>query len=492
MSGKITSGQTKPPQGPQEEKDSQQSNSPPQAERSLIPPSSIQGGVNIEESIASVENDRKRKREETEEKKEIEEIETPQPSKKEREVDLESKGKIKDLLEKVSECFGPLPQNINSLGPIADFCFERIGERIRRPDHLGTEEILKIHELLFETDLQSTCEPILSKPLNPVNPHPAYVFKSLYNCLVRLNGTCKQTREHYFSQHPVLNNYFEITSFGDRTPALLDALEGIQKGFIHALNGAPVYTTRELLGSDNVNPAYILHDDQQRPAWVFKPVIRKLSVEEKQMYQVPDGGSVYKKYSSGDPEELSSQVEHAAYCLNFEKQFPIPFTLRVEINGDIGSIQLFIRGQEVKIDKSVLREDIFSENLQAMLIFDLLFANCDRHLDNFLVKRLGQGEHRLYAIDHDACLQIGSGRPLKLLYLDHLSGYSIKQNLKSLFSPKAIETYKEIIKQLSIPGFEEWVRWANIVVEKLENPGQQSLKRLAEDLMKTYETNNWS
>ena len=202
---------------------------------------------------------------------------------------------------------------------------------------------------------------------------------------------------------------------------------------------------------------------------------------------MPADGSGYKKYSSGDPQELSSRVEHAAYCLNFSKQFPIPLTFMVEINGDVGSIQLFIGGQEVKVDGSILQEETFSTNLQAMLIFDLLFANCDRHLDNFLVKRLEGGVHRLYAIDHDACFQVDSGRPLKLLYLDHLSGYSFKESLKHLFSPETIEEYKKIINQLEIPNVSKWNKWVSFVAGKLENPGGQSLKRLAEDIMKEYE-----
>ena len=159
----------------------------------------------------------------------------------------------------------------------------------------------------------------------------------------------------------------------------------------------------------------------------------------------------------------------------------------VEIGGDVGSIQLFIKGEGIEITEPIFREEIFSKNIQAMLIFDLLFANCDRHEGNYLVRRLQQGIHKLYAIDHDACLEVGSGRLLKLEYLQYLSGFAFHEDLKPLFSSEAIETYRQIINHLGLTHQDELYRWMDTVVDILKNPHEQSLRKLAEVAMVNYE-----
>ena len=260
MSGKIPSALHASSQGPQQEEALQQSTPSLQVERSLIPPRANKGEVNVEQMASLVKDDQKRKREAAVEKKELE---SAQPVDKKRELEPESKEKIEVLLKQLSECLGPAPENISDLESIADFCFDKIKERMRSPEYLKTREIVKIYGLLFATDLKSICDSILSQPLNPLEPHPAYVFQSLYSCLTRLDGTCKQTRESYFSQYPSIKSFFENVPVIRRTPALLSALENSQAGFIGALKEVSVCTARELLGMDHVNPVYILHDDQK-------------------------------------------------------------------------------------------------------------------------------------------------------------------------------------------------------------------------------------
>ncbi len=52
--------------------------------------------------------------------------------------------------------------------------------------YISSNEIVKIHQLFFGTELKEICARALSAPVDPIAPHPAYVFKSLHDYLESL------------------------------------------------------------------------------------------------------------------------------------------------------------------------------------------------------------------------------------------------------------------------------------------------------------------
>lgn len=68
-----------------------------------------------------------------------------------------------------------------------------------------------------------------------------------------------------------------------------------------------------------------------------------------------------------------------------------------------------------------------------------------------------------------------------------LFGFAFHEDLKPLFTSEAIETYKEIIGQLGLEHEDTLYKWMDHVAEILENPNQQSLRKLAEAAMAVYE-----
>lgn len=478
------------PQGPHEQQETREQL---QVKREDIPPGSSREQSNVEQMAADVGREKRKREEDLEKPGDKGKAEVPEPAKKRMAIKEEEKDEeFASLCLKIASCLGEPSAGVNDVAGLADFCFQKIIEKTQSPEPLKTDEIIAIHGLLFGVELGEICTARLNGPINPVNPHPAYIINSLYNCLMRLEGKkCKQARQDYLSQNQLITAYFSVSP-AQRTPPFQAVFIQTDQHFMDKLNGASVYTARELFGTENINPAYILHDEQRRRAWVFKPVMTKLSLEEAEMIGMQGAGSGYKPYSSGEPQEMSTYTEHAAYRLNYNKQFsdffPVPFTCLVEMNGDIGSIQMFVEGQEVAITGPILEEEAYSRDLQAMLIFDLLFINCDRHQGNFLTKKLGI-IHRLYAIDHDACLQIGSGRPMKLQYLQHLPEAGFREDVKHLFSPAAIAEYKNIIGQLDVPNAAQLGNWFDYVANELTNPEGKTLSQLAKDIMLEYETN---
>lgn len=123
--------------------------------------------------------------------------------------------------------------------------------------------------------------------------------------------------------------------------------------------------------------------------------------------------AVFKPFS-GENQEVKNEVgmgnihcyqrEVAAYLLDKELGFDLvpPTTIR-EIDGEIGSLQLYIPPEEADNYK-ILGNQIDDEKMRsgpdskAMAVFDYITANWERKPENFLVNK--NNPAKLYAIDH--------------------------------------------------------------------------------------------
>ena len=450
MSGKIPSDSPKSHQTSHKE-DVQEPRSPSQVQRSSIPPSLGQEKPDVEKMTSSVKGERKRKKEETEEKEK--ELDPSQHVEKKRDLVPESKKIIETLHEKVSECLGPIPENIDSLEAIADFCFGKIKDRVSNPEYIKSEEISKIYELLFETELKSICQSKLSEPLNPINPHPAYVFYSLNECLLALSehssfDAAIAAGEQYIESNR-LGAYFEqdLETRKRILPMILQQAPNYQE----LIDNCPLYTTTTLLNSKNIHPAFVLRNRNKENQWIFKPTA---SVTPEGLHS-----------PQADYSLANSEREQLVTLLNLHNRFPIPATYLIEVKGSVGSAQIFLNGPKEEIQESNI-DDLSVAELQSLLIFDIIFANCDRHMDNIISIRAG--DLRVNGIDHDACFAFDN-RPLKIDYLRYARPFNcpFDQTVHDLLSDENIDHYTKILKASGQDeNAVEWMQYAAETIRK--------------------------
>lgn len=390
------------------------------------------------------------------------------------------------LYTSVSQIFGPLPKEGMTLEEVAQFVFQNLNVRLNQPRHFTIEEIGVLHALLFSAPLEMICRPNI-QVIDPVNPHPAYVIDLLHQSVSRLPKTCRETRKEYLAQYAAVKSMLTQVSFALR-PGVFAQLDKSQPRISQLFKGMPVFTTRELFDSGNKNPAYVLRDSSHESSWIFKPVSRTLRPEEQAAYEKAGApGGKQKTYSSGEVHSQNELIEQMASRVSRGTPIPVPFTVLVDIHGDQGSAQLFVKGDDIAVTPAILDNPNFARQVQAMLVFDLLFANCDRHKGNLLVKEVG-GQPTLFAIDHDACVQPHSGKPLKLEYKDYLRGNSLEPEVQALLSPAAIAKYKAELAALDVEGATGLNGWMDTVVEHLQNPDNKPLATLVRELEGAYKT----
>ncbi|PCI76471.1 hypothetical protein COB21_04370 [Candidatus Aerophobetes bacterium] len=393
-------------------------------------------------------------------------------------------GTVVSLSARISQCFGSAPEDMSNLEVVAKFCFEGFNARIATPEHLTTKEITNLHQLFFETALNPVCTQILESPLDVTKPHPAHIVKSLGSCIHRLSGEkCKVSRESSIGRHPLIKKVLEGTRHqSQHNEQFLNAVEKNNKGFKDAWKGSTVYNASDLFNKHGGNDVYILYSDEYKPSWVFKPVSRHSVTPAEKTHM---GATT--KYSGAAFGEEAANAEHAAYCLSQGGSFPIPCTFLVEINGDLGSIQMFVSGQDEPALPSLMEEAQFSKDVKAMLIFDLLFTNHDRKEDNFLVRKNESGDHRLYAIDHGLCLP-SERTALRLDYKQFISDtFNFKEEDKALFSSESIGLYKQILTRLNLmkPSLDAWLD--NVSVKLMDFDGTGSFRDVLKTIEREYE-----
>ncbi len=242
--------------------------------------------------------------------------------------------------------------------------------------------------------------------------------------------------------------------------------------FKDIINHCPLYTSQELLGGENIHTVYVLRDKHYEPEWIFKPTLEVDS--ENQLAEL----------NLNDPPTISIR-EHLAHTLNFHQGLPIPATYYVEIKGFVGSLQLFIRDTHKNLEMAQPHL-ITVMNLQALLVYDLLFSNCDRHTNNILLKKTEHGI-LVFGINHDSCICFDN-RPLKIDYMEFEQAFNrnFDDSIADLVSPARIESYQKIMMERGMS--EASVRWMQYAGETIRAAYSQNQKAepVAKNLMAEF------
>ena len=188
--------------------------------------------------------------------------------------------------------------------------------------------------------------------------------------------------------------------------------------------------------------------------------------------------------NTNDPPGMSVR-EHLACALNFHRRFPIPATYFVEIKGFIGSVQLYIQNARANLE-TANPQQLSVTNLQALLVYDLLFSNGDRHTSNIVLQKRGQEMH-VFGIDHDSCMCMDN-RPLKIDYMEYGRAFNrtFDPSIPGLVSPESIEFYRKMMLERGMP--KESVRWMEYAGETIRKACGQGQKAgsVARDLMAEF------
>jgi len=157
--------------------------------------------------------------------------------------------------------------------------------------------------------------------------------------------------------------------------------------------------------------------------------------------------------SPGIPRYGTTKREHLASVVNDDKIFPIPFTARVNLFGESGSVQQVVEGKSAMMllqelpatsVKTMLQED----SLRRKLVFDIIFGNLDGHEGNLLCSPTS-----LHSIDHGCICGTIIETPLYIPYIRFLSSTSpLDHELAKFCSALPIDKYKS---QMMAFEFEE-------------------------------------
>lgn len=240
--------------------------------------------------------------------------------------------------------------------------------------------------------------------------------------------------------------------------------------------------------TDNVNEVLFCPGLNMERPWVFKPV----------------NGEVKDEINEGIEPGTRGKREHVAHLLNFANQFPIPLCIYTELNGKVGSLQCYMKGiswsqlewltsqeelskeetkslkkeignfeewRKILADKTLedVCRSIGFEQLQALVIFDLLFVNCDRNSGNFLFC-FNENKLDLVGIDHGECF---SGSKYARLNIDCTSLFPqlrqdcFQRECLEIIKPDYLNKYEQIIQSQGLDqGVVDWMR--NVVAPLIE------------------------
>ncbi|MFI0434817.1 MAG: hypothetical protein ACH350_03680 [Parachlamydiaceae bacterium] len=266
-------------------------------------------------------------------------------------------------------------QDFSSLLELSISCF---GEQI--VEEIANKPLESIANIIFDRlNLR------LSSPMVITSNEIQHVFKLLFETPLKKYASNQQD-----DYHPA----FIFKQLGE-------AVKGVE-----VLGPDAVIPTGGDNSSAGINGSYFITNENLEKILIFKP-----KDEEKE--------GVAAGIRAGE----SAIREKVACLLNKQRLYPIPYTTYIELNGKVGSAQIF---QKNCVGLSVLslnpekahRLNVLSnESVQASLIFDIRFGNIDRHLGNLLVPEKEEGPLNLFMIDHGLCF---SSSAADLLKLEHL------------------------------------------------------------------------
>lgn len=364
-----------------------------------------------------------------------------------------SESQIRSLLSSSTE---------SSLLKIGRLCFDLANQRLFKDKAFDLKEVSDVWNVLSDPAISAILTLLPTIP-SSTHPSPIVIFESLHTVLISMEqfDTCEAAVaevETFLKTKPLAvggiaaylalqpaqqSNLLNIFERGvnegndDQLTFLMDLLvyqcnlEAFQAG----LTNFPMISVRALQEEvRNVNETFVLNAGG-KPQWIFKPIS-----------QNDDGAAI-------------AHAECTVSRLNYHNQFPIPITVRLQVRNWEGSAQLFIADTKQPKEVSQARMPIAINELQKLVIFDLLFANADRHEGNFLFQ-ISHGEAIVAGIDHDSCLMLKGIRPLKLHYKDLPDlRLPLKSEVEYLFSTQALEKYQEILRASNISNFQiQWLR----------------------------------
>ncbi|MCB1073519.1 MAG: hypothetical protein KDK96_10545 [Chlamydiia bacterium] len=368
---------------------------------------------------------------------------------------------------------------------LEEFCIDRAKRLLESGECLTTEKIEGVAYLFFGylwPDIETYEN--LKQSVDPFNPHPAFVFGSLHECIEKIDphhsfSSAIDGRDNYINSDQQLKGIIE-----DPNANIKKIIEFCQKNkenpqysavipqLMTKINNCPLFTARDWFGGINIHEAYILRDRETSSCrWVFKPTAEK----HQQGYMV---------IGSEGPENTNR--EYTAYALNHHKQFPIPATYFVDIMGYQGSVQLFVNNAiDLTYDQ---RGQVSTLDLQKLFIFDLLFSNLDRHNANYLFTQ-AENTINVIGIDHDACMSL-DGRPLKLEYLEFSDAFNqpLMVELNELVSIENLNQYENKMRDRGMDETAiQWMRHAADVIRSQIGNNETTAMQVFEQLSKNFD-----
>lgn len=215
--------------------------------------------------------------------------------------------------------------------------------------------------------------------------------------------------------------------------SIIYALHQVIEHYMSSPSTAKVPTS---VGSHaGINGSYFLYGiSKSLPLFVFKPTSEETS-----------------DLARGIPRGGGSVREHLASVVN-EGIFPIPFTIRVNLFGQSGSLQQAVPGKSVsklmEEDLPKVKSLLPKETLQRKLVFDIIFGNLDGHEGNLLCEGTS-----LYSIDHGNICSSSIETALYSPYIRFLSSLEpIDGELLAFCAALPITKYRAIMERF---GFED-------------------------------------
>ncbi len=222
------------------------------------------------------------------------------------------------------------------------------------------------------------------------------------------------------------------------------------------------------------NEVRIVDLPQQNANEILAVKIQKGGQELRCVFKPADGENKQSKESVGI--EAFYPRECAAYLISEHFKLDIvPPTVIREINGRVGALQLFLDhdyfGMVGELGPAELEQMQEGMDFKKMAILDWILANCERHQDNWLVRR--ENPQELVAIDHGIILSLGS-------YWEHaLRGPGLALTLQSKEGqrrPRQVPIPQELLTLLE-EGFSRQEE-LNLKLEKLPGISPEAIQSM--------------
>ena len=390
---------------------------------------------------------------------------------------------VQNLAEQIGRCFeidvDTVRKHFTAYGEFETLT-RLTGERLLKSQTLTQNEIRILNGLFNFEELRRESEAARSQPFEPSNPHPAFVINTLHSCMERMAATGgfdaakTKSREAYQPENPMLRAYLgyssaqqeglksNMRSMGEGGLAALRAIEDLEAALRQA---CVIDTSTYFPRSNNINRTYILRDTEGNNRWICKPT------------------------GTGENDLSIIAAEHAAHLINHHGEFPIPPTLRVRLDNDQdASVQLFIPNAKSTDSVRVATTPVNQQALQKLILFDMLFANEDRHADNFLFLE-ASGIATPFGIDHDQCMMFSSHSKMRFnheYFIDLEDDSMFSDEVLNLVSAENVRRYAEIMRDCA--ARDSAIQWMESTAREIESLRERPIKEIFDAVEERYGT----